>query len=175
MGRRYNSGLCTGVSGQMSSENYELLNKLQEQARKIGLLCGINKNYTKEELLNGLLNVTDKSNEIAKRIKEKNIKLSVIGDELFENYLGVGKDVIAMQVGNNIYVRKSSKTILSDIVHEGTHASDFYTGISQKDISSIKGEIKAYTEEYYYQKKKYGKTSFSSIDEIKAHVHNNYK
>lgn len=175
MGRRCNSGLCTGVSGQMSSENYDLLNKIKEQARKYGVLRGLSKNYTKEELLSGLRNVTEKSTEIVKMIEGKKIKLSVIGDELFERYLGADKNIIALQIGNNIYVRKSSETILSDIVHEGTHAIDHNNGISSKDISSIKGEIKAYTEEYNYQRKKYGKTTFSSKDEIIVFVHNNYK
>lgn len=175
MGRRCNSGLCTGVSGQMSSENYDLLNKIKEQARKYGVLRGLNKNYTKEELLSDLRNVTEGSTEIAKMIEGKKIKLSVIGDELFERYLGADKNIIALQIGNNIYVRKSSETILSDIVHEGTHAKDFFIGVPQSTISSRIGEMKAYTEEHNYQKKKYGKTVFSSVDEIKVHVYNNYK
>lgn len=35
MGRRVNSGLCTGVSGQMSAENYELQSKLEKQSSMI--------------------------------------------------------------------------------------------------------------------------------------------
>lgn len=35
MGRRVNSGLCTGVSGQMSAENYELQGKLEKQSKMI--------------------------------------------------------------------------------------------------------------------------------------------
>lgn len=31
MGRKVNSGLCSGVRGQISFENYELINKLDEQ------------------------------------------------------------------------------------------------------------------------------------------------
>lgn len=32
MGRKINSGLCSGIRGQLALENYELLNRLNEQA-----------------------------------------------------------------------------------------------------------------------------------------------
>lgn len=175
MGRRCNSGLCTGVSGQLSIENYDLYNKLLNQAKKMGNFLKISNNYTKEELLDELRNVTDDSTIISTYIGSKEIKMSVLGDELFEKYLGVGKNVVALQFEDNIYVRKSSKTILSDIVHEGTHAYEFKSGKTQKAVSSKSGEIKAYVAEHNFQKKKYGVTTFSSTDEIKDFVNKNYK
>lgn len=37
MGRRVNSGLCTGASGQMSSENYELQERIKKQQRLVAM------------------------------------------------------------------------------------------------------------------------------------------
>jgi hypothetical protein len=175
MGRRYNSGLCTGISGQLSIENYVLLNKLADQAKKIGDYLGIAKNYTREELLDGIRNVTEESTRISTYIGNKKIKMSVLGDELFEKYLGVGKNVVALQFEDRIYIRRSSKSILSDIVHEGMHAYEFKNGKTQEEVSSRSGEIIAYVAERKFQKKKYGITTFSSDEEIVSFVNKNYK
>ena len=58
------------------------------------------------------------------------IKINVLGDELFESYLGVSSGTTVVQVGNQIYMRRLSASIYSDVVHEGTHAMDFINNIS---------------------------------------------
>ena len=64
------------------------------------------------------------------RYKMEQIKINVLGDELFESYLGVSSDTTVVQVGNQIYMRRLSASIYSDVVHEGTHAMDFINNIS---------------------------------------------
>lgn len=46
-----------------------------------------------------------------------------------ESYLGCAPDTVAMQIGDQIYVRSSSTSLISDGVHEGTHAMDYLNGI----------------------------------------------
>lgn len=70
---------------------------------------------------------------------------------------------------------KNSNTIHSDIVHEGTHAVDYLSGLSYDKISSWNGEIKAFTAEHHFQKASGLKLQFDSENEIKIHVMNNYK
>lgn len=64
------------------------------------------------------------------RYKMEQIKINVLGDELFESYLGVSSGTTVVQVGNQIYMRRLSASIYSDVVHEGTHAMDFINNIS---------------------------------------------
>lgn len=49
-----------------------------------------------------------------------------------------------MLVGNQIYVRRGSASVFSDVVHEGIHVIDFLDGIDERTISSWAGETKAY-------------------------------
>ncbi len=132
-------------------------------------------NYTKQQLLDFIDRKTPHSSIIVDRIKKGNIKISVLGNDLFERYFGVDSDVIGLAKENKIYVRKDSSSIHSDIVHEGTHALDFLSGIPYNKISSWDGEIRAYTAEHHFQKSAGLEIQFANEDEIKVHVWRNYK
>ncbi|WP_288886487.1 hypothetical protein [uncultured Eubacterium sp.] len=132
-------------------------------------------NYTREQLINFLDGKTKQSSIIADKIRKGEIKISVLGDKFFEDVFGVNKDVVGIAIDNKIYVRKNSNTIHSDIVHEGTHAVDYLSGLSYDKISSWNGEIKAFTAEHHFQKASGLKLQFDSENEIKIHVMNNYK
>ncbi len=134
-----------------------------------------NANYTKEELIAFLEGKTTQSSEIAENIRKGKIKISILGDELFERAFGVDKDVAGLAIENKIYLRKSSVSIHSDIVHEGTHAMDFLKGVPYEKISSWDGEIKAYTAEHHFQKASGLAIEFTDEDDIKVHVWKNYK
>ena len=86
---------------------------------------GIENLCTKDDIIKILDGKTMQSTKIANSLKTGEIKLNVLGDELFEWYLGVDKSVVALQVGNQIYVRKGSQSMFSDLVHEGTHVIDY--------------------------------------------------
>ena len=133
------------------------------------------KNYTRKQILDYIDGKTKQSSIIVDKIRKGEIKISVLGDKLFDEYLGVESDVVGAAVGNSIYLRKNSKTIYSDIVHEGTHAIDFLNGERYSFISGWEGETKAYIAEHHFQKASGLKVEFKSEDEIKIHVMMNYK
>ena len=134
-----------------------------------------NINYTRDQLVEFLDGKTTQSSEIAEKIRRGEIMLSVLGDDLFERAFGVNHDVVGIARDNKIYLRKSSGTIHSDIVHEGTHALDYLKGIPFERISSWDGEIKAYMAEHHFQKASGLAIEFTNEDEIKVHVWSNYK
>ena len=83
--------------------------------------------------------------------------------------------MVGIAIDNKIYVRRDSINIQSDIVHEGTHAMDYLKGLPYETISSWDGEIKAYTEEHFFQKASGLAVQFANEDEIKVHVWSNYR
>ena len=127
----------------------------------------------KNQLFSGIDGVTAQTSEIVKNVKNGKIKLSVLGDKLFEEYLGEDSNTAAVAVGNNIYLRKSSVSALSDFVHEGTHALDFITGILS-NMSVVDKEMKAYKSEHDFQKAKGISLDFADEDDIRVHVLLNY-
>ena len=142
---------------------------------KLGLLSGHSKNYTREDLLNYIDGVTCESTEIAKAIREGKIKVNVLGDHLFEEYLGVSRDTVALAVGNQIYIRNSSISIYSDLVHEGIHAKDYLSGIKEEEISSVSGEIRAYSAERRFQIAKGIHVEYENEEDMLVHIWMNYK
>ena len=142
---------------------------------KSGYQSSGGQNYTREQLVNFLDGKTSQSSEIADKIRKGEIKLSVLGDELFERAFGVNSDVVGIAIDNKIYLRRYSGTIHSDMVHEGIHAMDFLKGLPYEKISSWDGEIKAYTAEHHFQKASGLAVQFTNEDEIKVHVWKNYR
>ena len=86
------------------------------------------RDYTRDHLIDFLDGKTTQSSAIANKIRKGEIKLSVLGDELFERAFGVNGGVVGIAIDNKIYLRRNSGTIHSDMVHEGTHAMDFLKG-----------------------------------------------
>lgn len=80
-----------------------------------------------------------------------------------------------MQVGNQIYMRRSSASIYSDVVHEGTHAIDFINNIPQSEISSWPGEIRAYSAERLFQIESCMPVQFATENDMLIHIWSNYK
>jgi hypothetical protein len=83
------------------------------------------RDYTREQLIDFLDGKTTQSSAIANKIRKGEIKLSVLGDELFERAFGVNGDVVGIAIDNKIYLRRNSGTIHSDMVHEGTRCNGF--------------------------------------------------
>ena len=118
--------------------------------------------------------MTEESTEIAKMIRNNDIGLNVLGDDLFERSLGVSSDTIGLQKGNQIYLRGSSASLFSDVVHEGTHAKDYLNGIGEDIIASKKGEIRAFSMERDFQIASGMPIEFETLDDIIVHVWKNY-
>lgn len=143
-------------------------------ANKIGNSDKVVHSYAREEIINSLDGVTQKSTEIAHAIRNKDIGMNVLGDKLFESYLGSNSNTVAMQVGNQIYVRSSSASLISDVVHEGTHAMDYLNGIDQSIISSWTGETKAYSAERLFQIKSGMPVQFTTEEDMMIFIWSNY-
>lgn len=143
-------------------------------SHKIGHLNSREANYTKEQLLEFLDGKTTQSSEIAESIRKGEIRLSVLGDALFERYFGVDSDVLGIAEENKIYLRKNSISLYSDIVHEGIHAKDYLKGIPYEEIKSTKGELRAYRAEHDFQKASGLVVEYANDDEIVVHVWNYY-
>jgi hypothetical protein len=85
-------------------------------------------------LLEGLSGTTPQASKIASAIEEGGLKVNLLGDELFEKAFrkkgGTGDSGVAFAIGESLYLRKSSASILSDAVHEGTHGLDYLRGFA---------------------------------------------
>jgi hypothetical protein len=80
-----------------------------------------------------------------------------------------------MQVGNQIYIKRSATDFYSTIVHEGNHAIEYINHIPQKDISSKSGEKRAFLAEHNFQKAKKIRIQFKSEKEIEDFIDKNYQ
>ena len=124
-------------------------------------------NYTREELLEALDGVTDISTEVANQIRCGEIKINVLGDELFDASCPlecVGTSAYFKE--GQIYVRRNSTSLLSDLVHEGKHALDYNNFIAQ---TTYQAEFSAYKAEQSFQIEKNFPVDFTNDDEILVH------
>lgn len=143
-------------------------------ASKIGNNIGGTQNITKDDILEALDGVTEMSTEIAERIRNGDLGINVLSDELFESYLGCSSETVAVQIGDQIYVRRNSSSLVSDIVHEGTHAMDYFNGIDESIISSQIGEVHAYSAERTFQIESGIPIQFENEDDMMVHIWRNY-
>ncbi len=133
------------------------------------------KSISKKDIIDALTGVTEMSTQIAQYIAQKKIGVNILGDSLFESMIDKdnGKepnDVVGFQRGNQIYVRRSAVNGFGIFVHEGTHAYEYRNQISPKEISSHKGELRAFINEHDYQVKKGERVEFKNHDEILVHI-----
>lgn len=78
-----------------------------------------------------------------------------------------------MQIGDQIYIRRSSAHLFTDVVHEGKHALDFLNGIVKK-FTTWDLEFRAYFAEWEFQNKLGLPLDFESIKDIWFHIWENY-
>lgn len=117
----------------------------------------------------------------SKAIKNGDIGVNMLGDELFKKAYklkggeGSADNIAAFAVGDQIFVRRSSANILSETVHEGTHALDFLRGLpdeTTEDLWSL--EKRAFFYERQYQRAVGSSVDFASIDEMLEFIFENY-
>ena len=131
--------------------------------------------YTKEEILALIDGKTRQSTKIARAIRRGEIKLNILSDGLFEDYCGVDKLVVGIEVKNNIYIRNKADHILSTIVHEGTHALDYISEYGKDGVSHWAWEKRAYFYERQFQLAIGEQVDFTTINEMLIHIWSNYK
>ena len=159
------TGMHGGFGNTAGKNHYE----------KKGILVKSNVSHTRDSLINEIDGHTEISSKIAKGLNNHSIHINVLGDRLFEEYLGYDKKTVAVTIGNQIYLRSSSASIISDLIHEGTHVLDYLSGINVKNIRSWNGEIRAYRAEREFQIKTKRKLDFENDDDLLVHVWKNYE
>ena len=142
---------------------------------KKGELTQVKANHTRESLLNEIDGYTQISSEVAKNIRNGNVRITVLGDQLFNDYLGVDSGTLGLTIGNHIYLRSSSASIISDLVHEGNHAIEYISGINEHNIRTWPGEIRAYKAEREFQIKTNRELTFKNENDLLVHVWSNYE
>lgn len=83
--------------------------------------------------------------------------------------------MVAFAVGNQIYLRRGSGSLVSDAVHEGTHALDWLRGfpdVTDADILSL--EKRAFFFERQFQRATTGTSEFTTIEEMLKFIFENY-
>lgn len=65
--------------------------------------------------------------------------------------------------------------MLSDVVHEGTHATDYANGIGQSTISSWTGETAAYSAERDFQIESGMSAQFENEEDMMIYIWSNYE
>lgn len=145
-----------------------------QMAYKIGYLSNGYKEYSRNEIVDYLTGVTDVSTKVTEEIRNGNIGINIIGDELFNRYFTEGYKCVGVQVGNQIYIKRSATDFYSTIVHEGNHALEYINHIPQKNISSKAGEKRAFLAEHDFQVAKKIKIQFKSEKEIEDYIDKNY-
>lgn len=139
----------------------------------VGYLRGKQLIRDKQQLIDGVFGVTKQASDIVNNLKSKKIRLTILGDELFESFLGLTAETAAYTVDNHMYLRMSTLNGLSDLIHEGTHALDHISGKARKN-TRVNNEIRAYKMEHEFQKAAGIKLDFENEDEIRVFVYLNY-
>ncbi|GLR12983.1 hypothetical protein GCM10007907_17730 [Chitinimonas prasina] len=85
-------------------------------------------NVNGRDIASAIDGVTGQSTAIAKPIRNGDLKVGILGDDLFERALGAKSNELAIATGNKLYLRRSSSSILTDTVHEGTNGLDYLNG-----------------------------------------------
>ena len=165
-----------GIHGGFgNTHGSKLISLIKVSYSKKGTLTQVKANHTRDSLIKEIDGHTKISSEIAKNIRKGNVHINVLGDKLFSEYLGVSSDTVGLTVGNQIYLRASSASIISDLVHEGNHAIEYISGINVNNIRTWPGEIRAYKAEREFQIKTKREVTFKNENDLLVHVWSNYE
>jgi RHS repeat-associated protein len=132
---------------------------------------------TKDSLIKALTGTTEQANRIASAISQGKVSVNILGQKMFEiayqkrGGLGAVDDVTAFASGERIYLRKDSASIVSDTVHEGTHALDYKQGFSGTDHQ---WEKRAYFYERQFQMATRRPVDFQNISDMLDHIRQYY-
>lgn len=130
--------------------------------------------FGRSDVMNGLSGTTAQGTRIADGIADGSVGLNIVGDSLFNRAFGVGSDTVALARGNQIYLRSSSSSFLTDALHEGTHALDFLNGFGRNGASLRQWENRAWFYERQFQQWTGGSVDFGDVGDMFRHINANY-
>ena len=167
--------------GTASSRASQGRNILRPQKFRGSLGAQGSAGVTRQSVVRGLMGHTAQGDEIAAGIECGNIRLNVLGGELFEKAyrLRGGTETIApraFQWANSIYVRRGSSHLLSDVVHEGTHAMDVIFRLVKVpyDTNPYIWEQRAHDAAREFEMAIRGVVEFPKIEEMMRHIFRRY-
>jgi hypothetical protein len=149
--------------------------KTEETGPVLAEIAKTGQSITRERILSRLKGLTEQSDAISSSISSKASGLNVLGDNLFARTYalkgGLGEAPQAFAYGEQIFVRRGSANLLSDVVHEGTHSLDYLSGF---DGSTLQLELRAYSAEGAFQQAGGGTVEFSSDQEMLDFIQQHY-
>ena len=118
---------------------------------------------------------TRQSTKIADALRKDKIKLHIMEDKEFETIFKVDRITRAIAIDNHMFIRKKSKRILSNVIHEGTHALDYIHKYAYRHSKSVwSREKRAYFFERQFQIATGRKVRFETIDDMLVHIQKYY-
>ena len=126
------------------------------------------------KLAKALRGTTRQADRIADAIESGEIKVKVLSAaDFYKHYrLRDGQNLaIGFACGDTIYLRNHSSTLLSDLVHEGTHALDHLSG---RDWTRRQLEMRAYYYERQFQKAVGAPLQFRNLVDLAVFVYGMY-
>ena len=117
---------------------------------------------------------TRQADLIADAIESGEINVDILSAGVFyKRYrlLNGQRSATAFAYGGTIYLRDHSPTLLTDLVHEGTHALDHLSG---RDWTRRQLEMRAYYYEHKFQKAVGAPLQFGSLMEMAMFVYRRY-
>jgi RHS repeat-associated protein len=129
------------------------------------------------DIIKGLKGTTKDAKEIARAIQRGEIKVRILERSKFtKTFRKAGgktpiRQVTAFNVADTIYLRKGSPTLLSDVIHEGTHALDDLRGYRG---TSWQWEKRAYFAERRFQLATGRPVTFPNWRDVYRHIRKNY-
>lgn len=119
---------------------------------------------------------TVQAEKVGRAIRDKNIKVNILGTPLFDKALrqfGIdpADKVVALAHADHIYINRDSRSFFADIVHEGTHALDHLNDF-MGDV--YQWEKRAFYHDQQFQKWVDGHLDFKDMNEMVKTIHDLY-
>ncbi|MCI0550083.1 MAG: hypothetical protein L0287_03940, partial [Anaerolineae bacterium] len=164
-------GIKAGLKEAVGVSAKETIQATSKQAAGNGVANALNR----EDIMSGLVGFTQQGNRVASGLADRSLGLNVLGDDLFAKAWkqkgGQGAAPQAFAYGEQTYVRGSSQSLLSEVVHEGTHGLDYLRGFSG---STVQLEKRAWFYERQFQRASGSKVEFENISEMLNHIKDAY-
>ena len=126
------------------------------------------------KLAKALCGTTRQADRIAQAIESREINVDILSAAgFYKRYrlLDGQRSATAFAYGNTIYLRANSSTLLTDLVHEGTHALDHLSG---RDWTRRQLEMRAYYYEHKFQKAVGCQVQFRNLVDLAVFVYGMY-
>ena len=150
-----------GKSGGSAFEGQTLANYIE------------NTPFWESSIADELDGVTTKSSEVAQNIRNGKVTLNIFDDATYDAKFGKSA---AAASGEHILLRANSRSFLTEIMHEGVHATDYVNGYGKGVLKSVVSwEIRARFYERQFQLRHGLPVDFAKLDAMIEEVKSEYE